>query len=121
LCMHLHISIFLPAGLTASAIIIQALLSSPPPPPPTIPHLCAPPLKVVDERRRARAKLNELTEALRAQRDAFAAQAAALEEHKAALTRNTRQRLKVHFDQYLVDKETAAASSKVRFSSFEHF
>jgi len=72
-----------------------------------------PPLKVVDERRRARAKLNELTDALRAQRDAFAAQAAALEEHKGALTRNTRQRLKVHFDQYLVDKETAAASSKV--------
>ena len=69
--------------------------------------------QVVDERRRARASLNELTDLLREQRALFVAAAAELEEHKQTLTRNTKQRLKLHFDQYLIDKEIAAATAKV--------
>jgi len=68
---------------------------------------------VVEERRRARALLNDKTEELRALRVSFASAGASLEEHKAELTRNTKQRLRVHFDQYLIDKEVAGASTKV--------
>jgi hypothetical protein len=75
---------------------------------------------VVDERRRARDQLNNLTDLLKAQRSAFSTAATELEEHKQELSRNTKQRLRVHFDQYLVEQEINAVSSKIqRVTAFQ--
>jgi chromosome segregation ATPase len=69
---------------------------------------------VVDERRRARDQLNNLMDLLKAQRYAFSTAETELEEHKQALSSNTKQRLRVHFDQYLVEQEIKDVSKDIQ-------